>query len=49
MVRIVSDEDPDDGWTIEVLPISGDIRMSEDLIDPQESLAWIPEDGPEIR
>jgi prepilin-type N-terminal cleavage/methylation domain-containing protein len=49
VVRIVSDEDPDDGWTIEVLPISGDIRMSEDLIDPQESLAWIPEDGPEIR
>lgn len=49
VVRVVQDDAEDEGWTIEVLPISGDIRMSTDLIDPSESLAWLPDEGPEIR
>jgi len=49
VVRISDEDDPRDGWTIEVLPISGEIRMTDALIDPEESLEWIPEEGPEIR
>jgi prepilin-type N-terminal cleavage/methylation domain-containing protein len=49
VLRIVGVDDPEDGWTIEVLPISGEIRMSTDLIDPQDSLAWVPEEGPQLR
>ena len=49
VVRIVQADAEDDGWTIEVLPISGDIRMSTDLVDPSQSLAWLPDEGPEIR
>lgn len=49
VVRITDEEDPEDGWTIEVMPISGEITMTEDMIDPEESLDWIPEEGPEIR
>ena len=49
MVRIADADDPEDGWTIEVMPISGEISMTEEVIDPEESLDWIPEEGPEIR
>jgi len=49
VVRIVDEDDEAEGWTIEVLPISGDIRLTPDLIDPSESMEWIPDDGPEIR
>ena len=49
VVRIIDEDDETEGWTIEVLPISGDIRLTDDLIDPSESLEWIPEEGPEIR
>jgi prepilin-type N-terminal cleavage/methylation domain-containing protein len=49
VIRIVDEDDESDGWTIEVLPISGDIRLTPDMIDPSESMDWIPEDGPEIR
>jgi prepilin-type N-terminal cleavage/methylation domain-containing protein len=49
VVRVVGIEDPEDGWTIEVMPISGDIVMTTDLIDPQKSLEWFPEDGPQLR
>ena len=49
VLRIVGEEEPEEGWTIEVLPISGDIKMSQDLIDPEKSLDWIPEEGPQIR
>ena len=49
VVRIVDEDDDTEGWTIEVLPISGDIRLTPDLIDPSQSMEWIPEEGPEIR
>lgn len=49
VVRIVQVDAQEDGWTIEVLPISGDIRLSTDMVDPSESLAWVPDEGPEIR
>ena len=49
VVRIVDDDDESEGWTIEVLPISGDIRLTPDLVDPSQSMEWIPEEGPEIR
>ena len=49
VVRITGEEDPEDGWTIEVMPISGVIKMTQDLIDPEESLEWVPEEGPQIR
>lgn len=49
VVRIADEDDPDDGWTIEVMPISGEIKMTEAILDPQESLDWVPEEGPEIR
>lgn len=49
VVRIETADDPEEGWTIEVLPISGAIKMTEELIDPDKSLDWIPDEGPQIR
>ena len=49
VVRIVDEDDESDGWSIEVLPISGDIRLTPDLVDPSQSMEWLPEEGPEIR
>ena len=48
VVRIVDEDEETEGWTIEVLPISGDIRLTPDLIDPSQSMEWIPDEGPEI-
>jgi hypothetical protein len=49
VVRIVDEEDNENGWTIEVLPVSGEIRLSTDLVDPSDSLDWVPDEGPELR
>jgi len=49
VIRIVDEDDESEGWSIEVLPISGDIRLTPDLVDPSESMEWIPDEGPEIR
>jgi prepilin-type N-terminal cleavage/methylation domain-containing protein len=48
VVRIVDADDPDDGYTLEVEPISGKVRLDTDLVDPSESFAWLPEEGPDL-
>ena len=48
VVRLVGDDDPEDGYTVEVEPISGKVRVVPELLDPEDSLRWIPEDGPEL-
>ena len=48
VVRIVDADDPEDGWTIEVEPLTGKVNLEPELVDPEESLAWIPEEGPEL-
>lgn len=48
VVRIVDAEDPEDGWTIEVEPLTGRVNLEPEIVDPEESLSWIPEEGPEL-
>lgn len=48
LIRIVDVEDPDDGWSISVEPLSGVVELTDELIDIEESLAWLPDDGPEL-
>jgi prepilin-type N-terminal cleavage/methylation domain-containing protein len=48
VIRIVNLDDSEAGWTVEVMPMAGAIKLGPDLIDPSESLAWIPENAPEI-
>lgn len=48
VVRIVDEEDPEDGFTIEVEPISGKVSLETEVTDPTQSMSWLPEAGPEI-
>lgn len=49
VVRIVDREDPEDGWTVTVEPLTGKVRLTSDVVDPTDSLSWLPEEGPSLR
>lgn len=49
IVRIVDADDPDDGWTVEMDPLTGNVRLDPDVRDPSEAFAWLPDQAPEIR
>ncbi len=49
VVRIVDAEDPEDGYTIEVEPINGRVTLKTELVDPRQTFAWLPEEGPELQ
>lgn len=49
VVRLVDVDDPADGYTIEVEPLSGNITVETEVTDIGARLAWIPAEGPTIR
>lgn len=50
VVRIVDERDEDEGYTLEVEPLTGAVSLTEDeILDPTDSFAWIPEQGPSLR
>ena len=49
VVRIVDRDDPEDGYTIEVEPLSGKVSLKDDVVEPGQSMAWLPVEGPTIR
>ena len=49
VVRIVGVDDVEDGWTIEVEPLSGRINLDSEMNDIGASLAWMPEEAPTMR
>ena len=48
VIRIHDEDDPSDGITIEVEPLSGRVLTHDDLIDPEDSMDWIPDEGPDV-
>ncbi len=48
-VRVVDVDDPEDGYTVEVAPMSGAITVDAENHDIGEGLAWIPTEAPTIR
>ncbi len=49
VVRIVDIDDPADGYTVEVEPFSGQVRLETDETSIGASLAWIPSEAPTSR
>jgi hypothetical protein len=49
VVRIVDENDEEDGFTVEVEPMGGRVNVVTDIVSPSESLSWLPQEGPEIR
>jgi prepilin-type N-terminal cleavage/methylation domain-containing protein len=48
LVRIVDSDDQEDGYTLEVEPGSGRVRIENEELSPEDALAWLPEEGPEL-
>ena len=49
VVRIVAVDDPADGYTVEVEPFSGEIRLDTEETAIGASLSWIPSEAPTSR
>lgn len=48
IVWLVDSDDPSDGWTVEVEPLSGAVRMHGELVDPETDFAFIPNTPPTL-
>lgn len=49
VIRIVDEDDEEDGYTVQVEPGTGRVHLLADMVDPEESLSWLPETGPSLR
>jgi len=49
VIRVINIDDPTDGYTLEMEPMGGRVLFTDEIIDPRESLSWIPDEGPEFR
>lgn len=48
VLRIASIDDPEDGFTLEVEPMSGKVHMHTEPFDYEDSLDWVPDEAPEL-
>ena len=48
-MRIVDDDDEEDGWTVYTEPLNGKVLMDSDQLDPKALNAWLPTEGPPIQ
>ena len=48
LIRIVSEDDPEEGYTIEVEPVSGRLNIMEEERRPEDATSWLPDEGPEL-
>jgi prepilin-type N-terminal cleavage/methylation domain-containing protein len=48
VVRIVDEDDPDEGWTVIVEPLTGRIHLENEMVEPEDLFDWLPDRGPEM-
>ncbi|MFZ5481027.1 MAG: pilus assembly FimT family protein [Myxococcota bacterium] len=49
LVRLVDADDPEDGFTVEVEPLTGNATVESEVTDIGASMAWLPSEAPTIR
>ena len=49
VVRIVDEEDAEDGWSVYTEPLNGKVLMDSDQITPSGLNSWMPEEGPSLQ
>ncbi len=49
VIRIVDMNAPDDGYTIEVEPLSGKVTIDENVTEIGASMSWMPDEAPSIQ
>jgi type II secretory pathway pseudopilin PulG len=45
---VVDSDDPENGYTIEIEPLSGKIHLHGELVDWEDNYDFVPEEGPEL-
>lgn len=48
VIWLVDSDDPTSGWTVEVEPLSGAIRVAGELVDPETDYDFIPDTPPSL-
>jgi len=48
IVQLVNTKNPDDGYTIEVQPLSGEVVLHGELVDWRDAFAHVPDEGPSL-
>jgi len=48
VIRIVDEDDREEGWTIVVEPLTGRIHLENELVEPEDLFDWLPVEGPEL-
>lgn len=48
IVQVVSKRKPEDGYTVEIEPLSGRVHLHGELIDVEDAYDWVPDEGPEL-
>ncbi len=48
VVRIVDEDDPEEGWTVIVEHLTGRIHLSDETVEPEDLFDWLPDEGPEM-
>ncbi|MEQ1569377.1 MAG: type II secretion system protein [Myxococcota bacterium] len=48
IIWLVDSRDPTDGWTVEVEPLSGGVRLHGGLVNPEDEYAFVPETPPTL-
>ena len=48
VIWVVDEDNPKDGYTIEIEPLSGKIQLHGELVDWEDSYDFVPEEGPEL-
>jgi hypothetical protein len=48
LIQLVDEDDPTDGYTIEIQPLSGRVKLHSELLDPLNRLDFVPEEGPDL-
>ena len=48
LLRIVDEEDPEQGYTLVIEPLTGRIRVAIEAVDHDDVLEWLPDEGPEL-
>ncbi len=48
-LRVVDADDGEDGFTLTIQPLSGDVAIVPEDLDPVEAMDWIPREAPTIQ
>lgn len=48
VLRIATIDDPEDGYTLEIEPLSGKVHMHDEPFDEEDSLSWVPDEAPDL-